>query len=417
VPPIKTKTTQNKTICIPYTTEKYEQTIDNPTEFRSYLDNIINLYRELFPVAITEGYQLKDSRYSKKLGLRIRRIETRDGQSWSVRPSFVTPYLSGYVSEVEKPLFLRKFNVPFWGLAYVFGKDAMYWYRLECALGRNSLVGTTVKSAEALPKDLLADEKHTKQGGQKVYIAVTAGQDCILGAEIAASADTQALTEAYGVFKSEALQLDPDYQPESVNLDGWLATKQAWLTLFPHITIILCFLHAFLSIRNRAKKKGADTFRLISQKVWDTYHAPDKRSFSQRIRRLREWATAHLPPSPVKEKLLNLCHKKEMFITAYDHPSAHRTSNMVDRLIKFMDRWLFASQYFHGTTDAARLQTRGWALLVNFCPSTPLTIKKYHGKISPAERLNGFRYHGNWLQNLLISASIGGTQHNPQKTL
>jgi hypothetical protein len=318
---------------------------------------------------------------------------------------------------VEKPLFLRKFNVPFWGLAYVFGRDAMYWYRLECTLGRNSLVGTTVKSAETLPQDLVADEKHTKQGGQKVYIAVTVGLGCILGAEITLRADTQALTKAYGVFKSEAQQLEPDYQPKSVNLDGWLATKQAWLTLFPQITIILCFLHAFLSIRNRATKKAAETFRLISQKVWDAYHAPDKRSFSQRIRRLRDWANQHLAQGPVKEKLLSLCHKRDTFVKAYEHPTAHRTSNMVDRLMKFMDRWLFASQYFHGTTDAARLQTRGWALLQNFCPSTPLTIKKHHGKISPAERLNGFRYHDNWLQNLLISASMGGTQHNPQKAL
>ncbi len=108
MPPMKTKT-QNKTICIPCTTEKYEQIIDNPAEFRNYLDNVINLHPELFPVTISEGYQLKDSRLSKKLGLRIRRIETRDDQSWSVRPSFVTPYLSGYVSEVEKPLFFRKF--------------------------------------------------------------------------------------------------------------------------------------------------------------------------------------------------------------------------------------------------------------------------------------------------------------------
>lgn len=100
---------------MPCTTEKYEEIIDNPAEFRSYVDDIINLYPELFPVTITAGYQLKDSRTSKKLGLRIRRIETRDGQSWSVRPSFVTPYLSGYVSAVEKPLFCESSMCPFGG--------------------------------------------------------------------------------------------------------------------------------------------------------------------------------------------------------------------------------------------------------------------------------------------------------------
>ena len=37
----------------------------------------------------------------------------------------------------------------------------MYWHRLECSLGRSSLVGTTVKAADRLPRHLVADEKHT----------------------------------------------------------------------------------------------------------------------------------------------------------------------------------------------------------------------------------------------------------------
>ena len=49
---MKTKP-QNKTICIPCPTEKYEQIIDNPSEFRHYLDNVINLHPELFPVTIS----------------------------------------------------------------------------------------------------------------------------------------------------------------------------------------------------------------------------------------------------------------------------------------------------------------------------------------------------------------------------
>jgi hypothetical protein len=42
---------------------------------------------------------------------------------------------------VEKPLFLRRWGVPHWALAYVFGRDGQYWYRLENRLGRNSVVG------------------------------------------------------------------------------------------------------------------------------------------------------------------------------------------------------------------------------------------------------------------------------------
>ena len=69
---------------------------------------------------------------------------------------------SGYTEDASKVLFLRKFNVPFWALAEVFGRNAMYWYRQENALGRLSLVGTTINQKEFLPDNISADEKHTK---------------------------------------------------------------------------------------------------------------------------------------------------------------------------------------------------------------------------------------------------------------
>ena len=56
------------------------------------------------------------------------------------------PYLSAYVDEVEKGLFLRIFGVPYWALAYVFGHDHAFWYRLETHCGRVSLLGTTVRN-------------------------------------------------------------------------------------------------------------------------------------------------------------------------------------------------------------------------------------------------------------------------------
>ncbi len=33
----------------------------------------------------------------------------------------------------------------------------------------------------------------------------------------------------------------------------------------------------------------SEGFRTLSEKVWDAYHATDRRSFSQRLRRLWEW--------------------------------------------------------------------------------------------------------------------------------
>jgi hypothetical protein len=107
---------------------------------------------------------------------------------------------------------------------------------------------------------------------------------------------------------------------------------------------------------------------------------------------------------PIKKLKENL----SMYSKAYDLPGCHRTSNMIDRLMQRMDRHLFSTFYFHGSLDSAKLGIRGWALIHNFAPCNPLTVKKHDGWKSPAEKINKFRYHECWLQNLLTSASLGG---------
>ncbi len=58
----------------------------------------------------------------------------------------------------------------------------MYWHRMEQGLGRNSIVGTAVKSPELIPENLAADEKHSRLKGEKVCVPTTVGGQCILGA-------------------------------------------------------------------------------------------------------------------------------------------------------------------------------------------------------------------------------------------
>ena len=131
-----------------------------PQEFRPWLDQCFRDLPELFPTAFAEGYTLEDSRTSKKTGLLLRRIECKaTAETFSVRPSIVLPYMTGLTDDVEKALFLRSFGVPFWALARACGRDPMYWYRLEVSLGRNCIVGTTVRQEE-VPEHLLADEHH-----------------------------------------------------------------------------------------------------------------------------------------------------------------------------------------------------------------------------------------------------------------
>jgi len=78
-------------------------------------------------------------------GLRRIKVVSPDTSAetvFTIAPSFVLPYMTGYTDDVEKALLLRgKFGVPYWGLTYVFGHNDMYWERLELSLGRNSIVG------------------------------------------------------------------------------------------------------------------------------------------------------------------------------------------------------------------------------------------------------------------------------------
>ena len=60
--------------------------------------------------------------------------------------------------------------------------------------------------------------------------------------------------------------------------------------------------------------------------------------------------------------------KKKEFMVHYDYPEGQRTSNMLDRLMKYQDRRLYATQNFHGTKLSAEEAIRAHALLINFCP-------------------------------------------------
>jgi len=406
----------NRTICLPFSQEVYNGNINNAFDFRICIDERIELFPELFPPEITKGYLMKDIYHSKKQSIAIRRIEIA-GITYTIRPSFLMPYMTGVVDEIEKALFMRKFNVPFWALSYAFGKDPMYWYRIEQSLGRNSIVGTTIRNPIDIPEHLAADEKHTRILGDKTYVATTVGKECILGASIAKDAGQQSLQGSYQVFKDEAQCLKPAYTPTTVNMDGWKATRNAWKALFTSVVIICCFLHVFIKIRDRAKKKYKDIYNEAASKLWDCYHAEKKIAFSQRIRRLIEWCQKNNMPPVIANPIKKLRENIAAYKVAYDHPDAHRTSNMVDRLMQRMHRHLFSTQYFHGTMAAAQLSIRGWALIQNFAPYNPRTVKKLNGFKSPAERLNQFKYHDNWLHNLFISASLGGYRSPPQNPI
>ncbi len=397
----------HRSICVPFQEDEYTPILADRQAFRAYLQQTHQNHPQLFPAEMRQGFRFHGLVYSRKLNLDQRRIKLRNGQVYQIRPSFVMPYMVAKTDDIEKGLYLRRFGVPFDALAYVFGRDAMFWYRATVSLGRNALVSTTVKDPRKLPSHVVADEKHTRCNGERIYIATTVANGCFVGAEVCEQADTESLTDAYGVFQQEAQALDADYAPKTVTTDGWRATDAAFKALFPQVTILLCFLHAFLKLRRRARRLLAD-WTTLRKRLWATYRAKKRAAFSQRLRRTNEWVQQHVSLDSVREVMSRIAANVTRYSGAYQHPEAPRTTNMVDRLINYQERILQDMQLFHGTTQNANLAARAMALLWNFHPYGSRTLSSANDRVSPFFDLNGFQYHDNWLQNLLIAASRAG---------
>jgi len=172
-------------------------------------------------------------------------------------------------------------------------------------------------------------------------------------------------------------------------------------------------LHAFLKIRNRTKKRFKTVYADIQQQVWEIYRANNPQEFLRQMADFRQWAADHLS-GPALEAVEKLCAKTDLFLLAFDFPNAYRTSNMIDRHMIPLDRWLFAARYFHGNWRSAELQIRAWTLFHNFLPYCPRAGVREQF-VSPVHQLNGVLYHDNWLQNLLISTSCAGLPVNHRK--
>jgi hypothetical protein len=394
------------TICLPIDQARYEAPVGDPQAFRDWIDAAFAASPELFPAAFAAGYPLKDARLSRKAGARARRVRVAStGESFSVRPSFAPPCHAALAGDAEKALFLRAFGVPLRALARVFGRDHSHRYRLEVALGRNSLVGTAARGGD-LPWQVLADEHHASRGGDKGYVAVTVGGGCVLGADLSQTAGAEGLTAACGVFAEEAEDARPGYAPETVSADGRAAAHQARRALFPSVVILRGSPRGWPALRCRGKLNPM--FAGLSRRCRAALAAPCRRSFAQRMRRLWEWAEANVEGSWLSAGLKRVCGRAGEYGGACRHPGGHRTSNMPDRAMRPLREYPHGGLHLHGSAGAAGLRARAWALLANFRPWHPATARANPDARCPAERLAGRRYHDDWLQNLLVSASLAG---------
>src|SRR5262249_5949700 len=134
--------------------------------------------------------------------------------------------------------------------------------------------------------------------------------------------------------------------------------------------------------------------------------ALDRRSYAQRLRRLGEWAAQAVKGPWVLEQVQKLCGRAWEYGRAYAHPEGHRTSNMLDRVMRLMHRYFDGGQHLHGSAKACAQHCRAWALLHNFRPWHPAAMRANGGHQSPVKRPTLPRNREYWLKNLLLPGSL-----------
>ncbi len=390
-------------ICLPLSKQQYDDIWDDSAKVRILIDQMVKRSPELFPQQIAGGYQLKGKlpASAKMPEIQLRQIQIA-GERYYLRPSFVMPAFTGTTDELKQPMELLAHGVPLWLIVKVFGHDEMFWLRQQQRLGRNSIVGTTVRTREALPEHLAADEHHAHWRGEKGYVATTAAKGCLLGVALTDQANDKSLTEAYGVFQKEAVSLDSSYKPKTVNTDGWFSTQNAFTTLFPGIVTILCFLHGFLKVRDRGRSEHE-----LHERIWEIYHSTNIQMFDRRMKAFRKWFESKKWSQSISEMTAKLWKRSRQYRQAFKHDDCYRTSNQVDRLMNRMTRLMYSGRGLHGNHTSSEHRLRGWALMVNFVPyAVRSNVERSHR--CPAHQLSNICYSENWLENLLVSASMNG---------
>ena len=398
-------------ICVRFDSQDHYRRIVNDTHaFRAHLLAIHRDHPELFPHDF-DTFHFHSIRHRSRVDLSIRRVRLpASRQVLAIRPSFLMPGAIGTTDEFAHPLDLKRWAVPNEALARIFGRDPKVYERAMRALGTFPILATLFSCAKLLPEDLVADEKFTRLDGERVYIATTAACGALLGAELVESLSAQDLQNAYSIVLEQAQALDPEYQPRSVCLDGFESSKKAWKAVCGSVTVVLCYLHSVLTLYKAA---GRHLREEVCKRAWEVYAAESKASFSQRLRRFDEWARDKLGEGKFEDKvrarIAKMKAKRVGFTVSYEVEGAHRTSNMVDRVMCIQARHLSAQRHMRGHLSTAQATVRAHANVWNFHEYTPRTRRKPGNKErhSPFHDINGFCYADNWLENLLIAGYAG----------
>ena len=163
----------------------YREYVDDPAQSRQSLRAMVRQSPALLPHNMEQGGTFHDANASVKQSVIVRQIRG-GGQHVFAQRAAAAERHRGRAAAIETARSRQPWGGPFAALASVVGRDAMCSSRAWLAVGRPSLVGTTVKDSHQGPRELGADAPLPRVAKQQVSVPPTVGGGGFLGVHVVA---------------------------------------------------------------------------------------------------------------------------------------------------------------------------------------------------------------------------------------
>lgn len=217
------------------------------------------------------------------------------------------------------------------------------------------------------PSHILEDEKFACENGTKTYIpAIVQGEySLIWWIDYVPNVDAETLQDSFGKYLHQVEPLDA--LPKASTQDGWKASLSALSQLCKGIVLQQCHRHLqekfwrlLATFRKTQPQLTEEEEQTYKDAHWHLLKAPDKRSFGQRLRRMKQRLS-----DPFFHALWDRLKDKRDRILAYLKDDAIATvTTLQDQLFRLLDRKLFMMGTFREET-AAYHTVNAWALTRN----------------------------------------------------
>lgn len=222
----------------------------------------------------------------------------------------------------------------------------------------------------APPDYILADEKHTRENGERTYVPMIyeASVALIWWIDYLDSVSEEALRASFERFKAIDERLTHIL---GATVDGWDPTQDALLGAFEGITLAECHLHAMIKLgthlatyKRQRKAAGQSVSEAEEQQIREAFvrvlKAPTPEAYQEALDELPE----AFQSKPLASRERSLRSKQALFQAWTTDDKLARTSTAIDQCMKFLNRKQDNMQTFR-TDESAPRTLNAWALTRN----------------------------------------------------